>query len=65
MSPTSPQSSDLRRFGFFYRNKRRNTLLVKFADRGLHKVANDAANWSYSIGDGEATFWVRGRNFDR
>jgi hypothetical protein len=65
MSPTSPQSSDLWRFGFFYRNKRRNTLLVKFADRGLHKVANDAANWSYSIGDGEATFWVRGRNFDR
>ena len=65
MSPTSPQSSDLWRFGFFYRNKRRNTLLVKFADRGLHKVANDAANWSYVIGDGEAAFWVRGKDFDR
>jgi hypothetical protein len=59
MSHTSPRSSDLRRLGFFYRNRRRNTLLVKFADRGLHKTANDTANWSYSIGDGEATFWVK------
>jgi hypothetical protein len=59
MSPTSARSSDLWRLGFFYRNKRRNTLLVKLADRGLHKIANDTANWSYSIGDGEATFWVR------
>jgi hypothetical protein len=59
MSHTSPRSSDVRRLGFFYRNRRRNTLLVKFADRGLHKTANDTANWSYSIGDGEATFWVK------
>ena len=59
MSPTSARSSDLWRLGFFYRNKRRNTLLVKLADRDLHKIANDTANWSYSIGDGEATFWVR------
>ncbi|MDQ3965960.1 MAG: GNAT family N-acetyltransferase [Actinomycetota bacterium] len=59
MSHTSPRSSDVRRLGFFYRNRRRNTLLVKFADRGLHKTANDTANWSYSIGDGEATIWVK------
>jgi hypothetical protein len=59
MSPTSPQSSDLLRLGFFYRNARRNMLLTKFADRGLHKTANDTANWSYNIGDGEATFWVK------
>jgi hypothetical protein len=59
MSSTSPRSSDLWRLGFFYRNRRRNTLLTKFADRGLHKTANDTANWSYSVGDGEATFWLR------
>ncbi len=59
MSPTSSQSRDLWPLGFFYRNKRRNTLLTKFADRGLHKTANDTANWSYSIGDGEATFWLK------
>jgi hypothetical protein len=58
-SATSPGSDDLWRLGFFFRNHRRNTLLVKFADRGLHKTANDADNWSYSVGDGEATFWVR------
>ena len=58
-SPTSPRSSDLRRLGFFYRNRRRNTLLTKFADRGLHKTANDTANWSYGVGDGEATFWLK------
>src|SRR5215217_6676389 len=59
MSSTSAQSSDLWPLGFFYRNKRRNTLLTKFVDRGLHKTANDTANWSYSIGDGEATFWLK------
>jgi hypothetical protein len=59
MSPTSPRTSDLWCLGFFYRNERRNMLLVKFADRGLHKMAKDLASWSYSIGDGEATFWVR------
>jgi hypothetical protein len=59
ISPTSPQSSDLLRLGFFYRNARRNTLLIKFVDHGLHKTANDTANWSYNIGDGEATFWVK------
>nr|MDQ3841810.1 hypothetical protein [Actinomycetota bacterium] len=58
-SSTSSQSRDLWPLGFFYRNKRRNTLLTKFADRGLHKTANDTANWSYSIGDGEATFWLK------
>ncbi len=58
-SSTSPQRSDLLKLGFFPRKGRRNSLLVKFADPGLHKAARDINNWSYSIGDGEATFWVR------
>ncbi len=58
-SPTAPHSGDLWRLGFFPRNNRRNTLLVKFADPGLHKAAKSTDNWSYSVGDGEATFWVR------
>jgi hypothetical protein len=59
-SPTSPQSGDLLRFGFFPRSKeRRNRLLVKFADPGRHKMARHIDNWSYSIGDGEATFWIK------
>jgi hypothetical protein len=45
--------------GFFYRKGRRNSLLVKFADRGLHKMASNTANWSYVVGDGEASFWTR------
>jgi hypothetical protein len=57
-SPTSPRTRDAWRLGFFL-GKRRSTLLVRFADRGLHEAANDEANWSYSFGDGEATFWVR------
>jgi len=57
-SPTSPRTKDLWRLGFFLGNKRRSTLLVKFADSDMHKTANDAARWSYSFGDGEATFWV-------
>ncbi len=58
-SPTSPKSGDLLRFGFFPRKGRRNWLLVKFADSGKHEVARHITNWSYSIGDGEATFWVK------
>jgi hypothetical protein len=58
-SPVSPRAKDLWRLGFFPRETRRHTLLVKFADQGLHKQAVDAANWSYSAGDGEMTFWVR------
>jgi hypothetical protein len=58
-SPVSPRTKDLWRLGFFPRNDRRHTLLVKFADHGLHKTALDAANWSYSAGDGEMSFWVR------
>jgi hypothetical protein len=58
-SPNSPRSSDLRRLGFFYRKGRRNSLLVKFADDGLHKVARNIADWSYTVGDGEASFWTR------
>ena len=58
-SPTSPKSGDLLRFGFFPRKGRRNWLLVKFADSVRHEVARHITNWSYSIGDGEATFWVK------
>ncbi len=58
-SPTSPRSSDLRRFGFFYRKGRRHSLLVKFADHAMHKVAQDVDDWSYAVGDGEASFWTR------
>ncbi len=58
-SPTSARAADLWRLGFFPRNDRSNTLLVKLADKGLHETARDIANWSYDVGDGEATFWVR------
>jgi hypothetical protein len=58
-SPTSPRAKDVWRLGFFPRKGRRHTLLVKFADHGLHKTALDPTNWSYTTGDGEASFWVR------
>jgi hypothetical protein len=58
-SSTSPRAKDVWRMGFFPRNNRRHTLLVKFADHGLHKAALDPTNWSYTTGDGEASFWVR------
>jgi hypothetical protein len=58
-SHTSPRTGDLWRLGFFPREGRRHTLLVKFADPGLQKTAVDTANWSYTTGDGEASFWVR------
>lgn len=58
-SPASPEIRDLWKLGFIFRNERRHTLLVKFADHGLHKTALDAANWSYNAGDGEMSFWVR------
>jgi hypothetical protein len=58
-SATTPGSGDLRRLGFFYRKGRRNSLLVKFADPKIHEVARDIADWSYTVGDGEASFWTR------
>ena len=58
-SATTPRSSDLRRLGFFHRKGRRNSLLVKFADLGPHEMAHDIANWSYTLGDGEGSFWTR------
>jgi hypothetical protein len=56
-SPTSPRAKDVWRLGFLPRNERRHTLLVKFADHQLHKAARDPANWSYTTGDGEASFF--------
>ena len=58
-SPTSPSPDDLRRFGYFHRKGRRNWLLVGFADERLRVLGTDSANWSYNVGDGEATFWIR------
>ena len=58
-SPSSSQSNDLWRLGFFYRTGRSHSLLVKFAESSLHEMANDATNWSYTVGDGEASFWTR------
>jgi hypothetical protein len=56
-SPTSPRAKDVWRLGFLPRNSRRHALLVKFADHNLHKAALDPANWSYTTGDGEASFF--------
>jgi hypothetical protein len=58
-SPTSARTGDLPRLGFFSRTGRRNYLLVKFADGGQHEMALDLSNWSYNLGDGEASFWLR------
>ena len=58
-STTTPRTSDLRRLGFFYRKGRSNSLLVKFKDPGLYQTAHDIANWSYTVGDGEGSFWIR------
>jgi hypothetical protein len=58
-SPTSPRIKDVWRLGFLPRSKMPHTLLVKFADRSLHKAALDPANWSYTTGDGEASYAVR------
>lgn len=57
-SPTSPRPKELWRLGFVRRNSNRHTLLVKFADRDLHKTACRVASWSYVTGDGEASFWI-------
>lgn len=58
-SPTSARAEDLLRLGYYYRRGRSNNLLVKLADPGLHRMARNLDNWSYTIGDGEATFWLR------
>jgi len=51
---------DLWRLDYFLLFKRRHTLLVRFADHdGLHGAALDPTNWSYAIGDGDATFGIR------
>jgi hypothetical protein len=56
-SPTSFHREDLWRLGGFFRRDGRYTLMLKFADSGLHKVASDSANWTYNIGDSENSFW--------
>lgn len=58
-SPTSPRADSLRRMGFYYREGRSNNLMVKFSDPEAHESARHLANWSYTTGDGEATFMLR------
>lgn len=58
-SLTSARSGDLLRLGFFNRTGRSNKLLTKFADTGQHKMARHVSNWAYTVGDGEAAFWMR------
>ncbi|MBA2490079.1 MAG: GNAT family N-acetyltransferase [Chloroflexi bacterium] len=69
-SPTAPSARDLARLGFLNRDgsrytlpglrtARRHTLLVRFADEDTHSTASDIDHWSYSIGDGEVSFWVK------
>ncbi len=58
-SPTSPDAGDLLRLGFFHRRGRSRKLLTKLADPELHGVASELDNWSYTSGDGEATFTLR------
>lgn len=58
-SAVSPREADLRKLGFFFRKDRRYSLLAKFADPGQSAAARHLANWSYTNGDGESTFWLR------
>lgn len=58
-SPASPDAGDLLRLGFFHRRGRSRKLLAKLADPELHRVATELDNWSYTSGDGEATFTLR------
>ncbi|MGF1473765.1 MAG: GNAT family N-acetyltransferase [Rubrobacteraceae bacterium] len=57
-SPVSPRRADLQRLGFFFRKSRRNNLLAKFSDSGMQQSARHLYNWSYTVGDGEPTFWL-------
>lgn len=59
-SAATPREADLTRMGFFSRGAtRRNSILVSFEDEKQHALATDLSNWSYNIGDGEPTFWMR------
>lgn len=69
-SPTSPSARALARLGFLNRDgsrytlpglrtDRRHTLLVRFADEDTHSIASGINHWSYNIGDGEVSFWVK------
>ncbi len=59
-SAATPRETDLWRLGFFGRGEnRRNSILIGFEDERRHAMAMDLANWSYNIGDGEPTFWMR------
>lgn len=58
-SAVSARSEDLRKLGFFSRKGRRNVLLAKFSSPIEQETARYLANWSYTLGDGEPSFWMR------
>ncbi|MDN5697076.1 MAG: hypothetical protein L0G70_03770, partial [Rubrobacter sp.] len=59
-SAATPRDTDLRRAGFFGRDaNRRNSILIGFENEQQHAMAMDLQHWSYNIGDGEPTFWMR------
>ncbi len=68
-SAASPDSTTLRRMGFVDRTaglpvpglgpRKPFAMLVRLADAREHAIAAEPANWSYSVGDGEAGFWIR------
>jgi hypothetical protein len=58
-TPLSARREDLLKLGFLQRGKRLNRLITKFEEPQLHATAGDIANWSYNVGDGEASFWTR------
>lgn len=68
-SATAPSPTMLRRLGFLdrhgsrytlpgLRTRRRHTLLTRFPDARLQAITMDTSGWSYSIGDGEVSYWV-------
>lgn len=58
-SDAAARVKDLQSQGFFYRKGRENTILTQFSDPALHKTATNIENWAYTVGDGEASFWIR------
>jgi hypothetical protein len=69
-SSSAPSPGILTRLGFFSRSDGRLTvpglsrtsrhrLFVKIQDPHAQAMARDVAHWAYSLGDGEAGFWVR------
>ncbi len=69
-SSSAPDGHTLHRLGFIDRNddlravpgmqpRQPHTLLVRLAEPGHQVVATRDSSWAYSLGDGEASFWIR------